>query len=118
MCDFEAIAGYGINIVTVQLVARRKTDRVNESVKFRPYFNQFAEQGFDAGIFRNVTRQYDAGTQLSGKLFHTAFQFVVLISERQFSAFAMHSLRDTVGDGKFAGNTRYQNPYSHCFYLL
>ncbi len=36
--NFEAFTGNGVNIVTIQLIARCKTNRVYETVKFRPNF--------------------------------------------------------------------------------
>jgi uncharacterized membrane protein len=109
VCDFEAFTGYGINVVAVQLIARCETDGVHEAVKFRPCFRQLGEHAIDAFILSNVTFQNDAGTQLRGKLFHTAFQLLVLVGERQLSAFTVHSLCDAVCDGQFAGNASYQN---------
>ncbi len=109
MGNFEAFTGNGVNIVTIQLIARCKTNRVYETIKFRPNFPQFSEHGVDAGIFGNIALQNDVRTQLSGKFFYAAFQFVVLVGECQFSSFAVHRLSDTVGDGQFAGNTGYQN---------
>ena len=99
MGNFEAFTSNGVNIVTIQLIARCKTNRVYETVKFRPNFPQFSEHGVDAGIFCNIALQNDVRTQLSGKFFYAAFQFVVLVGECQFSSFAVHRLSDTVGDG-------------------
>lgn len=84
MGNFEAFTGNGVNIVTIQLIARCKTNRVYETVKFRPNFPQFSEHGVDAGIFCNIALQNDVRTQLSGKFFYAAFQFVVLVGECQF----------------------------------
>ena len=129
MRDFEAITGYRVHVVAVQLVARSEADGVNETVEFRPCFCQFSKHAVDAFVLCNVTFQNDAGTQLRGKLFNTAFQLVVLVGERQLSAFAMHCLCDAVCDGQFAGNASHQNaltgkkthsfnPYIHCLFCL
>ena len=60
MNDFEAFTGDGIHVVTVQLVARREADGVNETVKFRPHFAQLSEQAIDAFILRNIALQNNA----------------------------------------------------------
>ncbi len=86
MGNFEAFTSNGVNIVTIQLIAVCKTNRVCETVKFRPNFPQFSEHGADAGIFGNIALQNDVRTQLSGKFFYAAFQFVVLVGECQFSS--------------------------------
>ena len=109
MSDFETFTSYRVNVVAVQLVCRRKADRVDETVKLRPHFCQLGEQRFDALIFRDIARQDDIRAQRGGKFFHTTFQFFVLIGERQFSPFTVHGLRDAVGDGQFAGKASQQN---------
>ncbi|MNI69365.1 hypothetical protein D3C73_1251070 [compost metagenome] len=129
MSDFKAFAGYRIHIVAIQLVCRCETDGVYETVEFFPGFAQFSEHGVDAGVFSHIALQDDVGTQLSCKFFHAAFQFVVLVGERQFSSLAVHRLSDTVGDGQFTGKTGHQNaltgkkthsfnPYSHYLFFL
>ncbi len=60
-------------------------------------------------IFSNVARQHNVRTQRGSKLFYATFQFLILIGECQFRAFAVHCLRDAVGDGQFAGDASDQN---------
>ena len=79
MRDFEAFTGNSVYIVAVQLVTRREADGVHEAVKLRPDFCQLGEQVFDAGVFRNVARQHNAGTQFSGEIVYAAFQFAEAI---------------------------------------
>ena len=59
MSDFKTFASDRVHVVTVQLVGRGKTDRVNETVKFRPGFGQLCEHGVDAFIFCHIALQND-----------------------------------------------------------
>ncbi len=128
MSNFKAFASNRIHIVAIQLVSRCETNGVHETIKFRPGFAQLSKHCINAGVFSHITLQYDTGSELSCKFFHTTFKLVILVGERQFSTFAMHCLRNTPGNGQFAGKTRYQNtltgkkthkfnPYSHCLFL-
>ncbi|CNT65631.1 ABC-type oligopeptide transport system%2C periplasmic component [Salmonella enterica subsp. enterica serovar Bovismorbificans] len=54
--DFKAFAGNRINIIAVQLIARRETDRVYKTVKFRPNVTQLCKHSVNAGIFSDITR--------------------------------------------------------------
>ena len=102
---------------------------MDETIEFRPDFFQLGEQRGDALIFSNVARQHNVRTQRGSKFFYATFQFFILIGECQFRAFAVHCLRNTVGDGQFAGDASDQNaltgkkthsfnPYRYCLFLL
>ncbi len=67
--------------------------------------------------------------QRGSKLFYATFQFLILIGECQFRAFAVHCLRDAVGDGQLLATPVIKmrlperkpasfNPYRYCLFLL
>ena len=112
MGDFKAFTRDRVDVVAVELVGGSKANRVNETIERWPYFYQLAEQRFNARVFRHVARQHNVRVQRGGEIFHAAFQFVVLIRERQFGPFAVHRLGNAVGDGQFAGDAGNQDTFA------
>jgi hypothetical protein len=61
--------------------------------------------GVDLGIVGNVAGQDDIGVEIGGQLADTLLEFIDLVGEGEFGAFAFHGFCNAVSDGAVAEQT-------------
>jgi hypothetical protein len=102
--DREVLAGEVVQVLALQRFARRETHRVHEDVETVPVPAQFGEQSVDLCVLGDVARQHDVRAEGVGRLVDAILQPLVLISEGELSAFAMHCVGNAPGDRALAGD--------------
>ena len=104
MGDGEVLAGQAVEELAGDRLARGEGDAVDEDVEAVPVLAELLEAGGDLRIVGDVERQHDIAADSAAAFSTRDLQFVVLVGERQFRAFAVHGLGDAAGDGTLAGD--------------
>ena len=114
----EIFAGGDIDIIAVQRITRRKSDRMHNTIQAIPMFAQFSKHRVDMFINADIAFNYDVGIALPSHFFDAALQLFILERKRQFSALAVHGLRDAPCDRAVARQAHNQDPFAlhktHC----
>ena len=103
MCEGKVFAGAAFEETPFDGFARGEGDGVDEAVQPAPLFAKTGEDGVDFGVACHVAGQEDFAAKFGAHFFDARFEFVVLVGEGEFGAFAVHGLGDAVGDGEVAG---------------
>ena len=122
MGNLEAFTGGHINVVTIELVPRRKANGVNDYVDVVPVLVQLFEHIFNFFIAGNVAREDKFTAPSVSKLLYPWFELFILVREGQFRAFTGKGLCNAVCDRQFAGYANNQRflatEYSHRSFSL
>src|SRR5690606_34393782 len=122
--NLETFAGGDFSEVAIQLIARCEAHRVNDTVQAVPLFAQLCEDVDDIVVIGHVAREAQLRTRApaSGEFFNAALELVVLVSEGELGAFAVHGGGDARGDRQLAGDTDDQDALTgektHVLFLL
>src|SRR3569623_1684512 len=98
----KTLAGRAVDIIALQLLARRIGRGMGDDVDGVPARAEFGEYVLDLAIVGEIARQHDLRAAFRRGSFHAGLQFFVLIGEGEFRAFAVHGLGDAPGDGAAA----------------
>ena len=122
MGDTEGIAGDAVEEIAFDGFGRGIGDRMNEAIKTLPVLAEFDEQIVDLRVFSNIAMKNQVAAKLCGEFRNAILEAFVLVGERQFCAFAVAGLGDTVGNGMLGKQTGNQNTFlceeSHGYSLL
>ena len=104
--NLETFTGSDFGKVAIELIAWGEADRVDDAVQAIPLLAQLLEHLGNIRVVGDVAREahLGAGAPAGGELLDATLELVVLISERQFSAFTVHGGGDARGNRQFAGN--------------
>ena len=69
---------------------------MHKRVESVPMLAELVEQGRDLFVILNVEREQPRTVEVDRQLRHTLEDALILVSEREFSAFAMHGFGNTV----------------------
>ena len=94
MGDFKAFTGGDINVVTIKLMPRCKTNSMNDNIDVVPVFSQFFENIVNFFIAGNVARENQVTTPALSELLYPRFEFFILVSKSQLGAFASKGFWD------------------------
>ena len=98
--------------ITIQLIGRRKTNRMDHPIKAIPVLSQIHKGLFNLRIIGHVTGKHQRGIKLGSKIIDPFFEFVVGIGKSKLSTFTMQCLRNAISDGQFTGNTSDQKAFA------
>ena len=96
--DAEIFARHAVEEIAGNRFARRKADRMNETVEAVPALLERGEEGVDLRVVGDVAGEHQVAAELVGELGDAVLEALADIGERQLGAFALAGLRDAVGN--------------------
>ena len=107
--DAKGVACEAVEEITVERIAWRVGDRMHKCVQPVPVLAELIEQGRDLPVILDVERKQQCAAELACQLCHTLEEALVLVSERELGAFAMHGLGNAVCNRAVAQQTSDQD---------